>query len=175
MRLQKLAIIGVILTTGCSDEINYSKPHEYIRAVGFDQNYQVISENSHPYVGLGIISKSNWFKIGTGSCTKKLNSITNSKADTSMQGYNYYLASTNRLPSDKYVRHAKFECVAFNGISDACVKNLLSKAKHYATSVGFDNREIDMFVLKVALVAESKCRIETVVSASPMFHHFGFE
>lgn len=119
-------LIGLLLV-GCGKP-DYSKPHEYIRAIGYGENWVSTNDNTYKF-HLPDITVYTYSEIGSGLCEKNL-------AEMEAEEIYLHMAAVNGLIHSEYdgrhdvpIKYVKLQCVSYYGQDQGCVASQLEKSK----------------------------------------------
>lgn len=137
-----MGLLGMLI--GCSKP-DYSKPHEYIKAIGYGEGWASTEENKFRLH----LPKSNIYsysELGSGKCEKNLKGLNAEEIYLQMAATNSLIHSEFEGRHDIPIKYAKLQCVAYHGQDQGCETNRLEGAKKIAKNI--DVHDAESFLLK---------------------------
>ena len=117
---------------GCSKP-DYSKPHEYIKAVGYGEGWVSTEDNNY---SLHLTQIKNYSELGSGKCEKHLNALDAKRVHLEMAAINGLIHSEYEGRHDIPIKYAKLQCIAFHGEDQACEEKRMNLLKKIDTNIG---------------------------------------
>lgn len=119
-------IVGLMsVLIGCSKP-DYSKPHEYLKAVGYGEGW-VSTENNETKFRL--LKAQIYSEIGSRKCEKYLKSINAEKIFVEMAATNSLIHTELESRDDIPIKYVTLQCVAYHGQDQECETKRLEVAK----------------------------------------------
>lgn len=136
---------------GCSKP-DYSKPHEYIDAIGYGENWAETQDNEYK-LRLSEGNIRSFFELGAGKCEEYLNDLDAEKVYVQMAATNLLIRSESEGKNDTPIKYVKLQCMAYHGLDQGCEEKRLKGAESLAKSI--DMHEAETYLLKTW----GECRI----------------
>lgn len=115
----KIFFLLCLLTAlfGCSKP-DYSKPHEYIKVIGYGEGWVSTESNKRRFDHL--LKAQIHTELGSGECEKHLKTLDPEKVFVEMAATNYLIRTESDSAQDIPIKYAKLQCVAYHGQDQNC-------------------------------------------------------
>ncbi|MDO8438450.1 MAG: hypothetical protein Q7S69_09915 [Nitrosomonadaceae bacterium] len=127
-------IVGLMsMLIGCSKP-DYSKPHEYLNAIGYGDGW-VSTENNE--IKFHLTKAQIYSELGSGKCEKYLKSIDAEKIFVEMAVTNYRIHTELESGDNIPIKYATLQCVAYHGQDQDCETKRLEVASRRDSAAFF--------------------------------------
>lgn len=134
-------LVGLLAALiGCSKP-DYSKPHEYIEAIGYGEGWKSTESNKTRFDHL--LKVQIYAELGSGECEKYLQKLDPEKVFIEMAATNYLIHTELDSTHDIPIKHSKLHCVAYHGQDQNCEQKKIELLKKFEA----DSHETTAFLL----------------------------
>ncbi len=133
MYAKKIVLLSIILLIlGCNKK-DLNKPHEYIKALAFGDDWKLLSQNKVKFY-LSPKVMTLYFDLGTGDCEKYLKKLDSEIVYKHIWATNNLIKTEEDAIYDKPYRYVFMYCVAFHGKDQNCEEERLKDLANIAES-----------------------------------------
>lgn len=140
--VKALYLIGLLSALTACNEPDYSKPHEYLRAIGYGEGWIGTEDNNFK---LHLLSIKTYFELGAGKCEKNLGKLDAERVYANMAATNSLIHSEYEGRHDILIKYAKLQCIAYYGRNQVCEDKLVEISMKIEDK--FSRRDATTFLL----------------------------
>ncbi len=151
-----ISIALFVALIGCSNQ-DPNKPHEYIHAVSYGDNWTSTEENHYKF---SLVKINNFFKLGTGECEEYLKELDAEEVYVGQWAINSLILSESEGVYDVPIKYTKLQCIAYSGQDHSCEAVRNEGLKKIESKVS--KKEFTAFFLKTLYLCDIKKEIGSV-------------